>query len=63
MIDDTIGSALGNSLARGELLFETADGKRLINLELQGTNDPLLPVRMAEIALRVYRDHGRLPEQ
>jgi len=52
---------------RVDLLFETDDGgsseRRLIAMELQSTNDPLLPLRMAEYSLRVYRVHERFPEQ
>jgi len=47
---------------RVDLLVETAD-LRLINIELQSTNDSLLPLRMAEYALRVYRLYKRFPQQ
>jgi predicted transposase YdaD len=47
-----------------DLLAETADAiPKLLGFELQSTNDPLLPLRMAEYALRVYRVHRRFPEQ
>jgi hypothetical protein len=49
---------------RVDLLVETAGPDRsLINLELQSANDPLLPLRMAEYALRVYRSYQRFPRQ
>lgn len=52
---------------RVDLLFETigaiASACRLIAMELQSTNDTLLPLRMAEYSLRVYRVHGQFPEQ
>src|SRR5450631_228729 len=49
---------------RVDLLGETADPTRkLVGLELQSTNDPLLPVRMAEYSLRVYRLYSQFPEQ
>ncbi len=49
---------------RVDLLFETADvPARLIAMELQSTNDLLLPLRMAEYSLRVFRLHKQFPEQ
>jgi predicted transposase YdaD len=49
---------------RVDLLFETADvPPRLIAMELQSTNDMLLPLRMAEYSLRVFRLHKQFPEQ
>ena len=49
---------------RVDLLVETAGpNSSLINLELQSTNDPSLPLRMAEYALRVYRIYQRFPRQ
>jgi predicted transposase YdaD len=52
---------------RVDLLFDTADtvtlARRLIDVELQSTNDMLLPVRMAEYSLFVYRLHLIFPEQ
>jgi len=48
---------------RVDLLGETADGLRLIGMELQSANDALLPLRMAEYALRVYRLQRKFPEQ
>lgn len=48
---------------RVDLLGQTAGGKRLIGFELQSSNDKLLPLRMAEYALRVYRQYQRFPEQ
>jgi hypothetical protein len=48
---------------RVDLLGETADRKRIIGLELQSVNDGLMPLRMAEYAMRVYRVHKRFPEQ
>jgi hypothetical protein len=49
---------------RVDLLFETLDEpRRLIAIELQSTNDPWLPLRMAEYSLRVFRIHKQFPEQ
>jgi hypothetical protein len=52
---------------RVDLLFETIEAittaSRLIAMELQSSNDLLLPLRMAEYSLRVYRLHKRFPEQ
>jgi hypothetical protein len=42
------------------LLGETADGS-LLHIELQSTNDPAMPLRMAEYCLRVYRMLGKFP--
>jgi predicted transposase YdaD len=49
---------------RVDLLGESADeNSGLIHLELQSTNDPQLPLRMAEYSLRVYRQFHRFPQQ
>jgi len=52
---------------RVDLLFETTEsvefGRRIIAMELQSTNDPWMPVRMAEYSLSVYRVHEIFPEQ
>jgi len=48
--------------ARVDLLFELAAGRELILLELQSTNDPTLPVRMAEYALLIWRIYKRFPK-
>ncbi len=52
---------------RVDLLFETietaADPRRLIGMELQSANDPMLPLRMAEYSLRLYRLYKEFPEQ
>jgi len=48
---------------RVDLLAETSDGKSLVGFELQSCNDSLLPIRMAEYSLRVYRVHQRFPKQ
>ncbi len=52
---------------RVDLLFETINqitsARRLIAMELQSTNDPLIPLRMAEYSLRVYRIYKQFPEQ
>lgn len=49
---------------RVDLLFETADiPPRLIAMELQSRNDSLLPLRMAEYSLRVFRLYNQFPEQ
>lgn len=45
-----------------DLLVETTSG-RLCHIELQSSNDPDMPLRMLEYALRVYRKFGRFPEQ
>ena len=47
---------------RVDLLGESATGE-LIHIELQSTNDPQIPLRMAEYALRVYRLLRRFPRQ
>ena len=47
-----------------DLLFESAQSiPELIHLELQSTNDPQLPLRMAKYSLRVYRKFQRFPRQ
>jgi len=47
-----------------DLLFEILEElRRLIAIELQSKNDPLLPLRMAEYSLRIYRIHKQFPEQ
>jgi hypothetical protein len=52
---------------RVDLLLETTESddsaRRIIAMELQSTNDPLMPVRMAEYSLSVYRAHEIFPEQ
>ena len=49
---------------RVDLLGESADEKHgLIHLELQSTNEPQMPLRMAEYSLRVYRQFQRFPKQ
>jgi hypothetical protein len=49
---------------RVDLLGESAQEKpELIHVELQSTNDPHLPLRMAEYSLRVYRKFQRFPQQ
>jgi hypothetical protein len=49
---------------RVDLLFVTTKKpRRLISMELQSANDWLLPLRMAEYSLRVYRLHKQFPEQ
>ncbi len=45
-----------------DLLGEDARGN-LIHIELQSTNGVSMPLRMAEYALGVLRQHGRLPKQ
>ena len=45
-----------------DLLAETETGE-LIHFELQSTNDPKMPLRMAEYALMIYRKFGRFPRQ
>jgi predicted transposase YdaD len=47
---------------RMDLLGETGDGT-LIHIELQSTNDELMPVRMADYGLRVYRQKRVFPVQ
>jgi len=49
---------------RVDLLGESAhETPALLHLELQSTNDPHLPVRMAEYSLHVYRKLQRFPQQ
>jgi len=52
---------------RVDLLFETTgsveSARRIIAMELQSTNDPLMPIRMAQYSLSVYRVHAIFPEQ
>jgi hypothetical protein len=45
-----------------DLLGEARDGT-LIHVELQSTNDPAMPLRMAEYCWGIYRLHGRFPRQ
>lgn len=47
---------------RVDLLGRVPDG-RLVHIELQSQNDPLMALRMAEYALAIYRGYGRLPVQ
>jgi predicted transposase YdaD len=47
---------------RVDLLGETADGK-LVHVELQSTNDPTMPLRMAEYCLGIFRLFERFPRQ
>jgi predicted transposase YdaD len=47
---------------RVDLLCRTTDG-RLVQIELQATNDPLMGLRMAEYGLAVRRMYSRYPEQ
>jgi hypothetical protein len=47
---------------RVDLLGETETGE-LIHIELQSSNDPKMPLRMAEYCLRVLRLFGKIPHQ
>jgi hypothetical protein len=47
---------------RVDMLGEAAGGG-LIHVELQSTNDPSMPLRMAEYSLGVFRLFGRFPRQ
>ena len=47
---------------RVDLLGETVAGE-LVHIELQSSNDPAMPLRMAEYCLRVFRLFGRFPRQ
>jgi predicted transposase YdaD len=47
---------------RLDLLGEAVDGG-LVHVELQSSNDPAMPLRMAEYCLGVYRLFGRFPRQ
>ena len=47
---------------RVDLLGETAGGG-LVHLELQSRNDPIMPLRMAESCLGVFRLFGKFPRQ
>ena len=48
--------------SRVDFLGESLEGE-LIHIELQSTNDPQIPLRMAEYSLRVYRLFQRFPRQ
>jgi hypothetical protein len=49
---------------RVDLLGVSVSGDhRLVHLELQGTNDPNMALRMAEYSLRVFRLYNQFPEQ
>jgi len=47
---------------RIDLLGETGDGT-LVHIELQSTNDPQMALRMLGYGLRVYKLHGKFPNQ
>lgn len=47
---------------RLDLLGEAVDGD-LVHLELQSTNDPSMPARMAEYCMGIFRLLGRFPRQ
>jgi hypothetical protein len=47
---------------RVDLLGETAAGE-LVHIELQSTNEPDMPLRMAEYCLRVRRNFRKFPQQ
>ena len=47
---------------RLDLLGEAADGT-LVHIEMQSTNDPDMPLRMAEYCLGVYRQSRKFPKQ
>jgi predicted transposase YdaD len=47
---------------RADLVGVGSDGQ-LLHLELQSANDSNMPLRMAEYALGVYRQFGKLPRQ
>jgi hypothetical protein len=68
---DLAGSAVGTWLEtelptvqnlRLDSLGEAVDGS-LVHLELQSTNDPSMPIRMARYALEVFRKFKRFPRQ
>lgn len=48
--------------SRVDLLGATAEGT-LVHIELQSTNDRDMALRMAEYALRIYRQFRKLPKQ
>lgn len=50
------------SVQFADLLAESESG-RLWHIELQSSNDPGMPVRMLDYAVRVLRKFGRLPSQ
>ena len=50
------------SIARLDLLGET-DTAELVHFELQSTNDPNMPLRMAEYALAIYKQFRRFAWQ
>ena len=45
-----------------DLLGELQNGE-LVHIELQSTNEPQMPLRMAEYCLRVLRLFGKFPHQ
>jgi hypothetical protein len=45
----------------GAMLVDDRD--HLVGVELQSANDPNLPLRMPEYALRTYRKYGAFPSQ
>ena len=45
-----------------DVLGETSSG-RLWHIELQSSNDPTMPLRMLEYAVRIYRKFNRVPGQ
>jgi len=47
---------------RVDLVYRSVSG-RLVHIEVQSTNDPLMPLRMAEYGLAVTRAYGQYPEQ
>jgi predicted transposase YdaD len=47
---------------RLDLLGQASNGT-LVQIECQSTNDPAMPLRMAEYSLGVYRLHGQFPLQ
>ena len=47
---------------RVDLLGRMSD-ERLLHIELQSTNDPSMPFRMAEYALAIVRKYGQYPVQ
>ena len=63
----TVGTWLETELPtvqnlRMDSLGESVDGS-LVHLELQSTNDPAMPIRMARYALEVFRKFKRFPRQ
>jgi len=47
---------------RVDLVYRTVSGRQA-HIEVQSSNDPAMPLRMAEYGLAIMRMHGRYPQQ